>query len=284
MDRKNNLKAVNRGVQAMLAEGIRVRVDMIIGLPGDTVESVRRGLQWLHDEGITEAQVFNLAVLPGTAFRHEAAELGLRFQPRPPYYVLETPTLKRQDLFELMHFARELFEIDYDAREAPVLEFGTDPDVEFVWHLDLDAPTEPPPADRRAFAFTLQARAERFRPRREVLIQAIRRLLVENPYSTLQVVLEPTHPDESLPADLDERDLGMLMRACLESPTYLDRFYALQPGAPLGAKRLVLLLPARLREALPPAWLDEVGTLATLAWQGASASDETFAEYEYAMG
>ncbi len=70
----------------MLGQGIRVKVDLIVGLPGDTVESVRRGLHYLHDNGFTDLQVFNLAVLPGTAFRQEAAaNFGLKYQPRPPY-------------------------------------------------------------------------------------------------------------------------------------------------------------------------------------------------------
>src|SRR5439155_16322609 len=38
MDRKNNLKAFERGVRAMMKQGIRVKVDLIVGLPGDTAE------------------------------------------------------------------------------------------------------------------------------------------------------------------------------------------------------------------------------------------------------
>src|SRR5262245_22508619 len=103
MDRKNNLRAFERGVRAMLAEGIRVKVDLIVGLPGDDVGSVRRGLHYLRENGLcSDLQVFNLAVLPGTPFREEAAELGLIHQPRPPYYVLKTPRLDRTDLFGLM--------------------------------------------------------------------------------------------------------------------------------------------------------------------------------------
>ena len=94
MDRKNNLKAFQRGTQAMIEAGIRVKVDLIVGLPGDTVDSVRRGIDYLRDSGAySEMQVFNLAILPGTEFRQEARQLGLRFQPWPPYYVLGTPTL-----------------------------------------------------------------------------------------------------------------------------------------------------------------------------------------------
>src|SRR5205807_9625884 len=142
----------------------RVKVDLIVGLPGDTVASVRAGLRYLHDGGLcSDVQVFNLAVLPGTAFRHEAAELGLTFQPRPPYYVLRTPTLDRTDLYGLMQEAQDLFEIEFDAQPPPVLDFplrsGTlkgDGDLAWVWRVDLDRPTAPPPAaERRAQAFTL---------------------------------------------------------------------------------------------------------------------------------
>ena len=50
MDRKNNLRAFERGVQSLLDEGIQVKVDLIIGLPGDTVDSIRRGLEYLLRE------------------------------------------------------------------------------------------------------------------------------------------------------------------------------------------------------------------------------------------
>src|SRR5205807_6860908 len=115
MDRKNNLRAFERGVRAMLGQGIKVKVDLIVGLPGDTVESVRRGLHYLHDNGLdSDVQVFNLSILPGTAFRQESQQLGLKFQPRPPYYVLQTPTLRREELYGLMQEAQDLFAIEFD--------------------------------------------------------------------------------------------------------------------------------------------------------------------------
>ena len=100
MGRPTDLAAFERGVRAMLAEGIKVRVDLILGLPGDTVDSVRRGIDFLHrTRAYSEVQVFNLSILPGTAFRREAEQLGLRYQPWPPYYVLRTPTLDVEQMF-----------------------------------------------------------------------------------------------------------------------------------------------------------------------------------------
>jgi radical SAM superfamily enzyme YgiQ (UPF0313 family) len=138
MDRKNNLRAFERAVRAMMNEGIRVKVDLIIGLRGDDAESVRRGLHYLRDNKLcSELQAFNLAVLPGTAFREEAVQLGLVHQDRPPYYVLKTPRLDRTELFGLMQEAQELFGIEFDAQPEPVLDF-TARDGDRLWRIELD--------------------------------------------------------------------------------------------------------------------------------------------------
>ncbi len=195
MDRHNNLRAFERGVRAMMNEGIRVKVDLIIGLPGDTVESVRNGLRYIHDRGLaSDLQVFNLAVLPGTAFRQEAGQLGLVHQDRPPYYVLRTPTLDRADLFTLMQEAQELFDIEFDALPAPYLDYPVSVDVSpRLWRTDFDQAElpPPPPTEQRAQAFTLWLRGARLASRREEIARHIRVLLADNPFTTLQIVLEP---------------------------------------------------------------------------------------------
>jgi hypothetical protein len=294
MDRKNNLRAFERGVRAMLGQGIAVKVDLIVGLPGDTVESVRRGLHYLHDHGLcSDVQVFNLSILPGTAFRQEATNLGLRFQPIPPYYVLRTPTLSRQDLFGLMLEAQELFDIEFDAQPPPMLEFDCTGELEQVWRVDLDDPAfgagfpTSPPAERWAQAFTLWLRASSFDLSSCRAMACIDHVLKANRFTTLQVVLDCTGMVDStgLEATLSSRVLQTLTAACQAHPTYLDRYYALQPGRPNGAKRLILLLPLRLRPKLHPEWLVSVGTLATLVWCGASMEISDHAElepYEYA--
>ena len=84
MDRKNNLRAFERGVRAIMNEGIHVKVDLIVGLPGDTVESVRRGMHYLRSEGLySDMQVFTLSILPGTAFRLEGLNWDWFISPGP---------------------------------------------------------------------------------------------------------------------------------------------------------------------------------------------------------
>jgi hypothetical protein len=278
MDRKNNLRAFERGVRAMLRQGIRVKVDLIVGLPGDTAESVRRGLLYLRDGGlVSDLQVFNLAVLPGTAFREEAAQLGLVYQPRPPYYVLQTPTLSRTELFGLIEEAQDLFEIEFDAQPPPVLDFRP-ADSDRVWKVDLDRADRPPApsSDRRAQAFTLWLRSAHFDQRLGDIKSLIREVLGPNPFTTLQVVLDP---DGSLDVEAIRRQitpgfLSELMAASLENPTYLDKFYALQPGRATGAKRLIVLPPEGLRAEVGDEWAAEVCELATLFWRSESGDDQ----------
>jgi radical SAM superfamily enzyme YgiQ (UPF0313 family) len=287
MDRRNNLRAFERGVRAMRAEGIRVKVDLIIGLPGDTVESIRHGLHYLHEGDLCdEVQVFNLAVLPGTAFRHEAAALGLVHQPRPPYYVLQTPTLARTDFFRLMHEAQDLFGVEFDAQPRPVLDFSSDDHSCRMLCVDLDE--EPLPAAPRlqAQAFTLWLRGRRPERRENDISALLRQILSANPFTTLQVVLEPTaNGDAEAVLWLQPEFLAALWQVCQERPTYLDRFCALLPGRPNGAKRLVLLLPAALRPQLPAAWIEEIGNLAAIVWQGPevqASMEADLAAHEYA--
>jgi radical SAM superfamily enzyme YgiQ (UPF0313 family) len=308
MDRKNNLRAFERGVRTMMSYGIGVKVDLIIGLPGDTIESVRRGLHYLSDNGLySNVQVFNLSILPGTAFRQEAPELGLRFQPRPPYYVLQTPTLRREDLYGLMLEAQDLFDIEFDAQPPPVLEFdlqrlpsphppchperseGSGQQAEEilrcaqndkgewgrervgVWHVDLDRAEQREAPDPKNWtqAFTLWFSSCNFERRRPEAAACIRRVLQVNPFTTLQVVLEP-HPRSdhgAVQEILLPETLAFLFAACQARPTYLDRYYALQPGRPNGAKRLIVVLPMQARSKLNPDWLEEVGSLATIVWR-----------------
>ena len=323
MDRKNNLKAFERGVKALLDVGIDVKVDLIIGLPGDTMESVRRGLDYLHaNRFFSSIQVFNLAILPGTAFRSEAAQLGLEYQSRTPYYVLRTPTLNLGQMSELMTEAQELFDIEFDPWEEPVLEFeeeeiwpqppawttSTTPSVSPLapaggegpgvrgntllkcWRVELGAtaclsarasidvatecrggrslPDIAPPAHNMAQAFTVWLRGDDLHAARAEAANIVREAVARNPHGTFQIVVEPTgDPRRATAALLDD-----LLAAALETTSYLDRFYAVMPGRPKGAKRLIVVVPQADRERLGREWADALGERATIVWRGSSKS------------
>lgn len=239
MDRKNNMKAFERGVAAMLDAGIRVKVDLIIGLPGDTLSSVRRGFEYLAESNLfTSMQVFNLAILPGTAFRQEAEQLGLNYQSRPPYYVLDTPTLATSDLYDLMAEAQEIFDTQWDPFPEPKLEFEPEGSPVECLRIDLDNPQHAPlpPAAERAQALTLWLAAHDFTGRTNDLSRAVQQVLEDNPHSTLQIILEPIGQACSLTADI----IDEVLATAYAYPNYLDRYYSLNPHGLLGSKRVLV--------------------------------------------
>ncbi|HTQ38344.1 MAG TPA: radical SAM protein [Pirellulales bacterium] len=283
MDRHNNLRSFERGARAMLDLGIKVKVDLIIGLPGDTVDSVRRGIEYIRTTGLySQVQVFNLAVLPGTSFRQEAEALGLIYQNRPPYYVLQTPTLSTQQMYDLMAEAEDAFETEFDPLPEPALHkaatvgraaFGK---IDFC-HTNLDEHTSSPDhpytcshPHLRTQVFTLWLQSADFHAQRQRAAQIVQQILSDNPFTTLQIVLEPTGDLAELPETLTTCCCDAILRAALKQPTYLDRFYSVQPGRMKGAKRLIVVLPAELQEALGTEhsrWLDEISAFATLVWR-----------------
>src|SRR5207248_9069981 len=100
---RDTLKRVRRGGSPELVaqaarllhdHGIELLVDLIVGLPGDGVDDVLRGIDFLQENGLGgEAQVFPLSLLPGTAMRATAEVDGVEFDPLPPYRVRRTATM-----------------------------------------------------------------------------------------------------------------------------------------------------------------------------------------------
>jgi radical SAM superfamily enzyme YgiQ (UPF0313 family) len=287
MGRPVDLAAFERGVRAMLDEGIRVRVDLILGLPGDTLESFRRGIDYLaYSRLYSEIQVFNLSVLPGTAFRDEAAQLGLEYQPHPPYYVLKTPTLDVEGFFTLMDEAQEAFGAEFDVPDPPAV--GPVSNLPTVFHaaptaitgatIDLDKAAQPlPPSAARSQAFTLWLRSADFDARRGQATELVGQLLADNPHTTLQIVLEPTMGRRRLSAGT----LESLHAACHQSLSYLDWYYSLHPVRLLGAKRLFVRLPWSERACAGQAWIDQAGEFAAIVWRGAPPDVPGLAEHEF---
>ena len=100
-NRSFDAEAFSAGVRACRAAGISVECDLIIGLPGDTVDDVLAGIDFAIGLDPGKVQLSTLHVLPGTDLWERASEHGLVFDAQPPHEVIETAQIAYADLRRL---------------------------------------------------------------------------------------------------------------------------------------------------------------------------------------
>lgn len=85
----------------------QLHVDLIFGLPGEDEKSFARGFNEIVTKfDPPELQVNLLKKLPGTPLARREEFNDLRFNPNPPYELLESDVLNFQDINRLQRFAR----------------------------------------------------------------------------------------------------------------------------------------------------------------------------------
>jgi radical SAM superfamily enzyme YgiQ (UPF0313 family) len=83
-----------------------VHVDLIAGLPGEDLESFGRGFDRLYRLKPHEIQVGILKRLRGTPISRHTAPHDMRYNPDPPYNVLQTDRISFRDMQRIGRFAR----------------------------------------------------------------------------------------------------------------------------------------------------------------------------------
>jgi radical SAM superfamily enzyme YgiQ (UPF0313 family) len=230
------LDATARGIRRMIRNGIRVTVDFMAGLPGQTAADLRRASRWAATLHGARVQLLQTLLLPGTELRARRRAWGLRAQSRPPYAVQATAQISAPVLAQALR--------DFHARlglapDSPTRRFvGRDlPDLfsEQV-HVALDdsrpAATLPGCSNRRALIFAhadLAGRAKR-------LARLIRRAVRAEPHILWQFVLVP---DWEEPLDLLDHLIEAIRRL---PPTWQDRWLASETGGKLVSRRVYVRL------------------------------------------
>ncbi len=249
---RQTLRRVKRGgspekvaeaVKLLHGEGISLLVDLIAGLPGDTRDDLSRGVDFLEEHGLaSEAQVFALSLLPGTAMRSTAAQDGVEFDGAPPYRVRRTATLTEGELAQVLHEAEARLGRRLDEAPRPHLVAPGGADVTRVG--DAVAPAARHTALWHGGPGLFERRAE--------LLRAIDARLQLDPYCTLDVVLEASG---DFPLDLIEQARARLDRG---PASYLSRH--LQWRGENLQRRVTVVVPEGARLAL--GWLDAARELA----------------------
>ncbi len=253
------LKAIGRpadslktgaGIRMMAERGIRVTMDLMVGLPFQTKADMDRALDWaLTFPRSVNIQCMHTLLLPGTVLRRQAKRWGIRSDALPPYAVQETPWMSRADLLAVENRLAASSRLRADTPTArfigsslpelfphPVL-------IPVPWSSASSLPPGPALA-RQAWVFRGLGLFEQA-PR---LAAVIRKAIRHSPHTLWQFVLEPETEE---PLDL----LEALIRAIRSQPPMIvDRYASVSLRGLIASRRLFIRL--RRGRSYDPDWVE----------------------------
>lgn len=94
----SNEKAIEGLSKLCEMANFETHTDLIAGLPHYTLLQIFSDVRQLSQLKAGEIQLELLKLLPGTKMRREAINLGIKFNPNPPYEVMETPAISLREL------------------------------------------------------------------------------------------------------------------------------------------------------------------------------------------
>lgn len=107
ISRRQNLDRLADNFRFLREEtGVHIHADLIVGLPGEDIESFGRGFDRLVRLGPQEIQVGILKRLRGTPIVRHDAEHGMIYAPHPPYEILATRAIPFEQMQRMRRFAR----------------------------------------------------------------------------------------------------------------------------------------------------------------------------------
>jgi radical SAM superfamily enzyme YgiQ (UPF0313 family) len=108
INRKWDEKKFINGINLCNKYKLGADVQLILGLPGDTVRSFRNSLEFILSLGPKKITVFNLQVLPGTRIWDDAVRMGIVFEKEPPYQILQTRDISFDEMIYLRKIIKSL--------------------------------------------------------------------------------------------------------------------------------------------------------------------------------
>jgi len=242
-----NLDRWIKGMEMLRERGVNVRCDMILGLPGEGLDKMRKNIDFLSQHGCEdEAQIFHLNLLPGTDLRKDSTRYGIRYQKTPPYMVVETTAASHVDLAEALSYAQEILGIEISPLEGgPFLFPGSNKKEIFCGENILSDPIR------------LQESIHRYRRNvfnqlriwfnaydlniyEDAVVGLVSGIHRDNPYTLLEIILEA-----SLPFSTD------LIKRVLEYGTffshYINKSHYYIDRTGLRSTRMAALFPLEIR-------------------------------------
>jgi radical SAM superfamily enzyme YgiQ (UPF0313 family) len=107
ISRRQNLDRLADNFRFLCEEtGVHIHADLIVGLPGEGIESFGRGFDRLVRLGPQEIQIGILKRLRGTPIVRHDDEYRMIYAPHPPYEILSTRDIPFEQMQRMRRFAR----------------------------------------------------------------------------------------------------------------------------------------------------------------------------------
>jgi radical SAM superfamily enzyme YgiQ (UPF0313 family) len=101
-----------KGYRLLADIGIKIEIDTIIGLPGDTLKGFTETIDFIKNNTLDASPnsllFFMLSMMPGAPLRREAEQYGIEYDPLPPYHIKGTKTMPSCDLEAARDIANNL--------------------------------------------------------------------------------------------------------------------------------------------------------------------------------
>ncbi|MBJ6727313.1 B12-binding domain-containing radical SAM protein [Geomesophilobacter sediminis] len=107
--RETNFAKFEQGIALLRKSPINYVIQLIIGLPGDSLSTFKTSMDYVLNLAPDKLQVFELQLLPGSALHDNAGEHGMLFHPTPPHIVVQNSTFSYTDMIRAKELFREAF-------------------------------------------------------------------------------------------------------------------------------------------------------------------------------
>lgn len=249
--RPTNQERLEESLRRMISEGIEVTLDLMYGLPGQSLGEVEDSIRWARGLKPAYVQCLQTLLLPGTELRRERRRWSIRADTLPPYGVRSTNGLSWEEILKIEKIIHEIsptnsMTVRFVGYRIPDLfEEKVTLDVE----LTQIPAVVPGSSSRRAILIRGQ---DLYAAKRRIL-SILRRAVMGEPHMLWQFVLNPAG---EFPLDLLEEMIGEIR----SFPSHwIDRFASVSGWNRIASRRIFILL--RRGRPCPPDWILGAQTL-----------------------
>lgn len=220
--RPANIERVERGIRLLTGAGVHVTLDLMYGLPEQTLDDVLSSIEWARGLGPNiSIQCMQTLLLPGTDLREQAEQYGMQAMPLPPYGVVSTSTMPEDAM-------RRIEALLHDSEDLPA-----DPVTACFTGYRLNGLfKEKAGLNRRALTF----RGSDLNARRKEICRTIEQAVTDEPDMLWQFVLCPEREE---PLELLEAMIKVIKKQPLH---LLDRYASAELFGQIASRRIFIRL------------------------------------------